>query len=379
MKQTLNLTHAASSASGCRKKLLSLCVSSGLLMLLTFPALAQSPGAASTSPPKTFINYFLPTPPHGELSRDAWGATNVLPRDTRNGLEDVTITNYCYWDGQIIKATDGKYHLFASRWSESRGHGGWGGSVAVHAVSDSLFGPYVDKGLCWPNEAGGRGHNVGALTLPDGRYAIYISETRPCEVFVSKSLDGPWDQLGTITVEGEPRWRASNVSLMARPDGKFEFTERNGGIFISDKGVLGPYQRQANSVWPKGIPNLEDPCIWYSGGLYHIVVNSWSIRKAYHLTSRDGISNWTNRGVAYDPRESIVRYPDGTVNRWNKVERPAVYIENGHVVAMTLAAIDVEKEQDKGGDGHGSKIIVIPFDGAALDRDLQSASDAKKP
>src|SRR4051794_4411270 len=90
-------------------------------------------------------------------------------------------------------------------------------SVAVHAVSDSLLGPYVDKGLCWPEEQGGKGHNVTALTLPDGRYAVVISETRPCEVHVSKSLDGPWEHLGTITVEGEPRWRASNVSIFVRP------------------------------------------------------------------------------------------------------------------------------------------------------------------
>ena len=283
---------------------------------------------------------------------------------------------YCYWDGQIIKAPDGKYHMFASRWDESRGHDGWFGSVAVHAVSESLTGPYVDQGLCWPNDQGGKGHNVTALTLPDGRYAIVISETRPCEVYVSKSLDGPWEHLGTITVEGEPRWHASNVAIMARPDGNFEFVPRDGRIFFSDKGILGPYKPQGDSVFPKGIPNLEDPCIWYSGGLYHIVVNSWSTRKAYHLTSRDGIHDWTNRGVAYDPREAIVRYPDGTVNHWNKAERPSVYIENGHVAAMTLAVIDVEKEQDKGNDGHGSKVIVIPFDGAALDRDLQSAADS---
>ena len=31
----------------------------------------------------------------------------------------------------------------------------------------------------------------------------------------------------------------------------------------------------------------------------------------------------------------------------------------------------IAKEQEKGNDGHGSKIIVIPFDGAALDKDLQ--------
>jgi len=329
--------------------------------------------------PRTFISYFLPTPPHGELLRETWGATNVLPRDAQNGLEDTAMKKYCYWDGQIIKAHDGKYHMFASRWDESRGHGGWFGSVAVHAVSESLPGPYVDQGLCWPNDQGGKGHNVTALTLPDGRYAIVISETRPCEVYVSKSLDGPWERLGTITVEGEPRWHASNVAIMARPDGNFEFVPRDGRIFFSDKGILGPYQPQGNSVFPKGIPNLEDPCIWYSGGLYHIVVNSWSTRKAYHLTSRDGLHDWTNRGLAYDPREAIVRYPDGTVNHWNKAERPSVYVENGHVAAMTLAVIDVEKEQDKGNDGHGSKVIVIPFDGAALDRDLQSAAGSSKP
>ncbi len=34
---------------------------------------------------------------------------------------------------------------------------------------------------------------------------------------------------------------------------------------------------------------LEDPVVWFSGGLYHIVVNDWSTRKAYHITSVDGL------------------------------------------------------------------------------------------
>jgi hypothetical protein len=53
------------------------------------------------------------------------------------------------------------------------------------------------------------------------------------------------------------------------------------------------------------------------------------------------------------------------------MERPGVFLEHGHVVAVTLAVIDVPKDDEKGNDGHGSKVIVIPFDGAALDRDLQ--------
>jgi len=371
MRENSIIARAASGTIGHRNQLVSLCLIVGGLTLLVSSSLAQTPGNGSANQPKTFIDYFLPTPIVGALTTNVWGAATVGARDPKNGLEDETMQHWNYWDGEIIKAQDGKYHLFASRWSQARGHNGWFGSQAVHAVSDNLIGPYVDKGLCWPNDAGGRGHNVGALTLPDGSYAVYVSETRPCEVYTSKSLDGPWQHLGTITVEGEPRWHASNVKIMVRPDGKFEFTERGGRIFISDKGILGPYQAQGGSVFPKGIPNLEDPCIWYSGGLYHILVNSWSTRKAYHLTSKDGIHDWTNRGLAYDPRESIVRYTNGVVNHWNKVERPSVYIENGHVVAMTLAGIDVEKDQDKGSDGHGSKVIVIPFNGAALDRDLR--------
>jgi len=56
-----------------------------------------------------------------------------------------------------------------------------------------------------------------------------------------------------------------------------------------------------------------------------------------------------------------------------------VLIENGHVTHVTLAVLDVPKEQEKGNDNHGSKVIVIPFDGAALDRDLQNAPDAPPP
>ena len=348
-------------------------------LALAGPLPAQSPSApAAGAPRKTFIDYFLPIPARGPLSSEAWGAPNVLPRDPRNGLE-ATDNRWCYWDGQILRAPDGKYHLFASRWDEARGHHGWFDSLAVRAVSDHLLGPYVDQGLCWPDNQAGKGHNVTALQLPDGRYAVVVSETRQGDVFVSASLEGPWQHLGAIVTEGDVRKRASNYSVMVRPDGDFQIVPRSGQIFISKTGILGPYRAQGPSVYP-GIAgleqrDLEDPVVWFSGGRYHIVVNSWSQRKAYHLTSRDGISGWTLRGLAYDPLIDFVRYTDGTVNRWDKLERPGVVIENGHVVAVTLAVLDVPKDQEKGHDRYGSKVIVIPFDGAALDRDLADAEE----
>jgi hypothetical protein len=348
------------------------------------PRAATAATPASASPgDKTLIDYFLPTPIVGSLTKDAWGASGVLPRDPQNGLEDPTIKKWCYWDGKIIKGHDGKFHMFASRWDQAKGHGGWSDSVAVHAVSNNVIGPYIDQGPCWPDDQGGKGHNVTALELPDGTYAVVVSETRPGDVFVSKSLDGPWEHKGSIKIaknEFSKLGRMSNASIMVRPDGDFEIVPRSGAILISKDGILGPYTVQGPSVYPQvaGLPqhdlrNLEDPVVWYSGGLYHIVVNNWSDRKAYHLTSADGITDWEYRGVAYDPTSDFVRYTDGTVNHWNKIERPNVLIEDGHVTHFTFAVVDVPKEQEKPNDNHGSKVIVVPFDGAAMDHGLHES------
>jgi hypothetical protein len=348
-------------------------------------AIASAAAAIGSCAEKTLIDYFLPMPIQGRLTKDAWGADNVLPRDPDNGLEDTTVSQWYYWDGQIIKGPDGKYHMFASRWDQARGHNGWFGSLAVHAVSSNAIGPYKDAGPAWPDNQGGKGHNVTALVLPDKRYAVVVSETRPGDVFVSKSLDGPWEQLGSIKIDANgfnPRdGRMSNVSVMLRPDGRFEIVPRSGAILISSDGILGPYKIQGTSIYAgmPGLPthNLEDPVVWYSGGIYHIVVNCWSERKAFHLTSSDGIANWTNRGLAYDPTTDFVRYKDGTVNHWEKMERPGVFLENGHVAYFTFAVLDVPKEQEKGGDNHGSKVLVVPFDGVAFDRDMQTLVKAE--
>jgi hypothetical protein len=354
-----------------------------LLLVSAATPLASRAEPPATSAPaaKTLIDYFQPTPIVGKLSKDVWGAPGVLPRDPLNGLEDPTIQKFDYWDGQIIPSPDGKFHLFASRWDHANGHGGWGHSVAIEADSDNVIGPYVDKGMCWPNKRDGKGHNVTALVMPDGRYAVIASEIIPAEVYASQSPDGPWQSLGLITVKDQPKWHGSNVTPMLRPDGQYMIVQRSGEIMLA-KEIIGPYVIQGPSIYKtvKGLPlkSLEDPTAWYSGGLYHMVVNSWSMRKAFHLTSEDGVTNWTFRGLAYDPTTDFIRYTDGTVNHWEKLERPSVLLQNGHVTHFTFAAIDIPKEQNKGDDHHGSKVIVVPFDGAAMDRDLAEVIKQEK-
>lgn len=368
------------------------------LLALSGVAAAQSLDEIPVVGKKPFIAYFKPTPIVEKLSTDAWGAAEVGPRDQGNGLEDRTLAQWNYWDGSILKGRDGKYRMFSSRWDQERGHRGWGNSLAVVGVSKSLFGPYEDKGLLWPHDENGRGHNVLALRMHDGRHAVVVSETRKGrgDVFVSSSIDGPWQLLGSIQVDQsevrsvrnpgeakapdgpEPRpWRASNVGIILRPDGKYQIVERSGQILISNSGILGPYKPQGPTIYRglKGLPQrdlnrLEDPVLWYSGGWYHIIINHWDERRAYHLISRNGIDGWIVQGLAYEPNADFIRYTNGVVNHWNKLERPGIVMDKGHVVALTFSVIDVPKDEEKGGDRHGSKVIVVPFDGAAMDRDL---------
>ena len=209
------------------------------------------------------------------------------------------------------------------------------------------------------------------------RYAISISdtgmhgETANGTVHIAKSLDGPWVLVengnnGKLNITaGKRSFSLSNVSIMVRPDGRYEATNRNGDLALADS-LAGAWEVVESSLWQKidgmSADNIEDPVIWYSDGLYRIIVNKWDARTAYYLTSEDGLTNWVRHpGTAYTPDANFLRYTDGTVNNWEKIERPNIYVEDGKLVAMTFAVIDVSKEADFGNDEHGSKVIVVPF------------------
>ncbi|MDZ8117631.1 glycoside hydrolase family protein [Pontiella agarivorans] len=353
---------------------------------------------------KTLIDFFLPMEPRNMVSEGIWGADPVLPRDIDNGLEDPTMKNWCYWDGSIVKDDTGRYHMYASRWSQAYSHSvGWNKqSRGLHSVSDSLFGPYKDLGETWPHWNNGAGHNVVGLRMHDGRYALISSEVTPGNVFVSSSPDGPFEHLGEFIIdpngfyEGWARYdelddgavragvlgHLSNVMIILRPDGRYMMLARHCVPMISDDGILGPYKMLNDRVW-EGLKNMpqfknEDPTIWYSDGLYHIVVNHHGGGDiTYHLTSEDGIHNWTNRGLAFHKAYGVFRYTDGTRNDWNIVQRPTVYTENGMVKAFNFSVIDVHKGKDRGNDNHGSKIIVVPFDGTGFSKHIRSIVNAE--
>ena len=374
---------------------------------------------AKVAQAKSFLEYLKPAPiVCSPLSSASWGVAGVLPRDLCNGIESAkgaaVPPDFYYWDGEIIKANDGKYHMFMSTWAGSAGFNpGWTNSDAYHAISSQgVLGPYTRQGYVYTNNNSHKGHNVSALELLDGTYAVVVSEIVPFTIYKSTSLDGPWtgctasiqtNGIKTSSTTTCPPGGAcndthydSNVSLVARPDGKFEIVQRHGFIAIADT-LCGPYKMQkptwtypqanlpnVDSIYPKrtSIPGVsnpsygweEDPHIWYSAGTYHVIYSGSQDRVGYHLYSSDGLTNWKDNGYGWSPRDyqKIFCYEgSSTCSQWYKMERPGVVLENGHPTHITWAVADVDKDnQIPAGSNHGSKVIVVPFDGAAFDADF---------
>jgi len=376
---------------------------------------------AQVAQAKPFLEYIKQTPiACSPLSSATWGVAGVLPRDTCNGIESAkgaaVPPEFYYWDGQIIKAKDGKYHMFMSTWSGTAGFNpGWTNSDAYHAISSQgVLGPYQRQGFVYTNNNSHKGHNVSAVELPDGSYAVVVSEVVPFTIYKASSLDGPWtgctasiqtNGIKTSSTTTCPPGGAcndthydSNVSLVARTDGKFEIVQRHGFIAIANT-LCGPYVMQkptwtypsanlpnVDSIYPKrtSIPGVsnpsygweEDPHIWYSAGVYHVIYSGSQDRVGYHLYSTDGLTNWKDNGYGWSPRDyqKLFCYEgSSTCSQWYKMERPGVVLENGHPTHITWAVADVDKDnQIPAGSNHGSKVIVVPFDGVAFDADFGS-------
>ncbi len=358
---------------------------------------------AETASARPFEDYLKPTPTVAPLSSASWGVAGVLPRDLSNGIESAkgagVHPDYYYWDGQIIKAQDGKYHLFMSTFSGDTNFGtAWQTSDAFHAISQTnVLGPYVRQDYIYSDNGSHKGHNVSAVELPDGSYAVVVSEIVPFTIYKSSSLDGPWTGCKPTSGIG-----ASNISLIPRHDGKFEIVERNGTIAISDT-LCGNYVKQmptcaytqnntdaqgnpvVGSIYPKrtSIPGVsnptyiwqEDPHIWRSGGVYHVIYSGSGDRVGWHVYSTDGL-NWKDNGYAWSPRDyqKIFCYEGTTTcSQWYKMERPGVVLEDGHPTHITWAVSDVDKDnQVLPGTPHGTKIVVVPFDGVSFDNDFGS-------
>ncbi len=298
-----------------------------------------------------FMDRFLFMPDLEGMTSNIWGAKNVIPRDTNNGIEDA---KWSYWGGNTRLMDDGKYHMFVCRWAENspKGHMEWPKSIVVHTISENRFGPYKVVGEI------GKGHNPEWYITKTGKYVIYVING----YYVSDDLYGKWeykrydfDKRDRKIIEG-----LTNLSFAKREDGSFVMICRGGGVWISKDGLSTWHQVTDKRVYPPVDGHFEDPVIWKTNVQYHLIVNDWYGRIAWHLRSKDGIKWKTNAGEAYLP--GIAKYEDGTDENWFKYERIKMLQDKyGRAIQANFAVIDTLKLEDKPNDNHSSKNIAIPL------------------
>ncbi len=298
-----------------------------------------------------FMDRFLPMPVIGELTRETWGADEVLPRYVNNGIENST---WSFWGGNIKLGEDGKYHFYVCGWPENspKGHATWPQSTVFHAVADNSFGPFTVKDTIGP------GHNPEVFKLTDGRYVIYVIDG----YYIADGCNGPW-KYGKFEFLNRDRRiieGLSNLTFAQREDGSYLMVCRGGGIWFSQTGISSYNQVTEKRVYPPVKGNFEDPVVWRDNIQYNLVVNDWLGRIAFYLRSKDGINWKVESGEAYLP--GIAKHEDGTVEGWFKLERMKIFQDRfGRATQANFAVIDVEKKFDKGNDNHSSKNIGIPL------------------
>ncbi|WP_346320390.1 glycoside hydrolase family protein [Chitinophaga sp. YIM B06452] len=323
------------------------------------------------------------------LRQEGAFADKILPAPVNGGF---MMEGYWVWDPSVVKGEDGRYHMFASRWSKELGFGNWvTNSQIVRAVSDTPEGPYTFEEVVLP--ARGKGFFDGYTThnpriLQYGKqYLLYYMGTvydfpvpnnrddvwadgrgqrawmnKRAGVAVADSVYGPWKRLDRPVIEPRPgKWDASitsNPSPVALPDGSIYLMYKSSsknydpplllGAAMSRHSYKGPYERLSdNPVFSFHSKNkmdndVEDPFVWYAGDHYELIMKD----RFGHICGEEGggIHATSKNGVDWklsDPVKAysrIIRWNDGTTTKQANFERPFLLFENGkptHLFAAT--------------------------------------------
>lgn len=301
---------------------------------------------------------------------------------------------YCVWCNGAVKGEDGKYHLFFSRWPESRGFDAWvTHSEIAHAVSDSLLGPYVFHDIAIPHRGnqywdGDYAHNPHVLKEGDTYYLYYTGNcgsgywyhtadtvkptmndrewwinrnNQRVGVAVAKSPYGPWKRFDKPLIDiSEGRKTTGVPTVSKRPDGKYMMvyksvtdngTFKGGGVVhhvaLADH-PLGPFVDYDKPfvVSSKSDFPIDDHVEWYQDGKYYCIAKDHAGSKENSLTkfgkalilfeSEDGL-NWQLAENAL-VHEFHMDFSDGTQMDFERLEMPKVYMEDGKIKALFLAA-----------------------------------------
>ncbi len=331
--------------------------------------------------------------------RRATGAQEAPPQDRISDfcrrLEPVgrilELKDWRVWGCSPIDGSDGKVHVFFSRWPVETGHEGWvTHSEVAHAVADRPEGPYRVIGTALK----GRGrdawdadmihnptvHKVGS------RYALFYignnvglarrgnappSSTQRIGLAMADSLDGPWKRVGDGPIldvsPNRKDWDSYitvNPALLEHPNGQFwlyykawdKYNSgdiRKIGLAVADR-IEGPYRRHpANPLIDfssRGPLWLEDPYAFIENGKFYLIArdhgfftgqaNNAVPTPGLLFVSPDGV-RWSEPAIAYKTADAYFQEPaaDPPLPRFGRFERPQILMRNGHPAYLFVAFV----------------------------------------
>lgn len=294
---------------------------------------------------------------------------------------------YWVWCGSVIRAEDGRYHMFASRWPRTLPffEGYTLQSEIVRAVSDTPVGPYEFQEVVLPARGpefwDGRMTHNPTIHRHGGVYLLF---------YIGSTYDGPvptrdqitadatishqsWSriQIGLATAPSVTGpWLRPNRPILAPSRDSWEtsivtnpapWVDEDGSVLMIYRSSAGkrlalgaaraqhyndPYTRVADR--PICVFNdrdfTEDPFIWRSSDGYEMLAKDMvggltgEIHAGVHALSPDGL-NWR---LAPNPKaySRKVLWSNGRRSTLGCLERPQLLIENGVPTHLFLAAAD---------------------------------------
>lgn len=332
-----------------------------------------------------FINCYLPSKLNAQN-------INLGKAATDGGFK---MENYWVWGSSVVKAEDGKYHMFASRWPKYLPfHPGWMiASEIVRAESLTPEGPYEFKEVVLPARGaqywdGRSTHNPKIVKCNDTYVLYYMGSTHPFADFTadnakeltlqskhcivgrwrkrmgiatSKSINGPWKRSDQPILDVKPKsfysFFTSNPSPVVKDNGEvlviFKGRGYNGhkhaamnvGLAKADS-YKGPYKVVGDAPFfsENKLGVIEDPNVWRDDKGYHMLAKDHrgSItgeRGAGLLAHSDNGEDWVlnKNPKAYS---KTIQWDNGQVIKMGQIERPFVLVENGKATHLFFATMD---------------------------------------
>lgn len=298
------------------------------------------------------------------------------------------------WGGSLVKGDDDLYHMFYAKWPKNIGWEWVNYSIISHAVSDSPFGPFTHKDDALPDRGpqfwdGSTTHNPTVHKFNGKYYLYYMGNTgdkkivsvpgkakinwvhrnnQRIGVAVADNPNGPWKRFDKPVLDitkndslAHDALMTSNPSVCQMADGKILMVYKAVGkkrklpaggpvvhmVAIADSPT-GPFKKYPDPVFTfdgETFP-AEDPYIWYQDGKYRAIVkrikhvNKKRLFSLVHYDSNDGI-HWS-QGKYFEISDRTITWQDGSSFKFDHLERPQVFIENGKPIALLCATDSID-------------------------------------